>query len=409
MSRSRGLCAVALVTVAACSFPDYTVTSSTDCSNGLQDGAETGVDCGGECGACPRCSDDMRNGDETGVDCGGSCDPCATCTDGAQNGSETDVDCGGSCRERCEVDERCLEAEDCVSLVCDRVCQPSSCNDGVRNGAETGPDCGGGCEGCENGSACNEPDDCLSARCVEQICVDAGCTDGVLNADETDEDCGGPECAPCAPPGKCELERDCVSKVCGTGGLCLEPTCEDKVHNQDETSPDCGGASCDPCEEGQGCAVATDCVTDVCLRGTCVPAGPTNQELSRLGWVLSSSETATQSGQTNVFDGTDSTYWTSGATQRAGMYVDVDLGKQTIFFKALLKDVAAPQNQDLPGFIDAYVSSDGNFGEPVRTRIQGNEWLWVDYQGPQVGRYLRFQITEPRGRNWSFGEIYVYR
>ncbi len=436
MSLSRGLCAFALVCVAACSFPDYAVPDrlppQPDCDNGVRDGAETQVDCGGDCRpchcndnvrsgdeeavdcggsceACPACVNGRRDADEEGVDCGGSCPDCPTCSDDKQNGSESDVDCGGTCSKRCETDRRCLEADDCASLVCDRVCQPSNCKDGVRNGAETGPDCGGGCVGCGNGMACKDADDCLSARCVDEICVDARCTDGAKNGLETDVDCGGPACAPCMAPAKCELARDCASKVCGSDKRCTVASCEDEVQNQDETWPDCGGAVCDPCEVGEGCKVASDCATRVCLRGTCVPESPSNEELGRGGWVFSSSEPATESGAGNLFDGNDDSHWSSGAPQRSGMYVEVDLGKQTIFFKALLKEVTSPQNQDVPGYIDAYVSSDGNFGEPVRTRVQGNEWLWVDFQGPQVGRYLRFQITEPRQRSWSVGEIYVYR
>jgi hypothetical protein len=411
MSSSRGLCALALVGVAACSFPDYTVVPppsvGSDCNNGQRDGDEAGVDCGGDCEACPLCSDGMRNGDEDGVDCGGTCDACPTCADGKQNGSESDTDCGGACSRRCDTDERCLEAEDCLSLVCDRVCQPSDCHDGKRNGSETGADCGGSCVGCDNGSACKADDDCLSARCVEEICVDARCTDKVVNGAETDTDCGGAECAPCMAPGRCELDRDCVSKICGSSSTCAAPTCEDKVQNQDETWPDCGGTVCDPCELGESCVVASDCATKICFRGMCVPEQEMGRELSRSAWKFSSSESATESGTANLFDGNIDTHWSSGATQRAGMYVDVDLGKKTFFFKALVKELTAPIDQ-LPGYVDVYVSSDGNFGEPVIVPpVHGDQWTWLNFPTVQVGRYLRIQISEPKPHPWSIGEIYV--
>jgi hypothetical protein len=409
MVDSRGWCASALVLIAACSFPDYEVPPvgvTPTCLNAVRDGDEAGVDCGGSCKPCPVCSDGMRNGDEEAVDCGGSCDACPTCEDGLQNGSESDEDCGGTC-SRCDTNQRCRESADCESLVCSSVCQPPDCNDRVRNGLETGVDCGGGCPGCENGSACEENDDCVSARCQGQICVAAGCTDGVVNGAETDTDCGGEECAPCAAPGKCEQERDCASLVC-TSGTCSEASCEDKVQNQGESWPDCGGAACSACQIGEGCFVAADCVSLLCLRGTCVPENPSGQPLSKGSWTLSSSEGSTESGNAQVFDGDASTHWTSGAQQRAGMYVDLDLGKQTIFFKALLQVVSSPHEADFPGFIDVYVSTDGSFGEPTSPREQGNQWLWVDFEGPQVGRYLRFVITEPKARQWAIGEINVY-
>ncbi len=77
----------------------YKTTTSTSCSDGVQNGLETGVDCGGpNCPACPTCTDGIKNGLETSVDCGGpTCPACPTCTDGIQNGNETGVDCGGAC------------------------------------------------------------------------------------------------------------------------------------------------------------------------------------------------------------------------------------------------------------------------------------------------------------------------
>jgi F5/8 type C domain len=407
MSDSRGWCASALVLIAACSFPEYAVAPLTtpDCANGVRDGEEEGPDCGGACAACPLCSDGRRNGDETGVDCGGSCEPCATCDDGTQNGSESDEDCGGLCSQRCDTDQRCRENADCQSLVCASVCQPSDCRDKVRNGLETGVDCGGGCDGCGNGSACEVDSDCQSSRCQSAICVAAGCTDEIVNGRETDTDCGGDECAPCMAPGKCKLARDCTSLVCAAG-MCAAPSCTDKIENQDESSADCGG-SCEPCAVGDGCTKAADCASGFCLRDTCVPEGPSGQPLSRGGWTLTSSEGATESGNAKAFDGDESTYWTSGVTQRSDMYVDLDLGKQRIFFTALLKVVTQPQNQDLPGYIDVYVSTDGNFGEPAKRHVRGDEWLWVNFGSAQVGRYVRFQITDPLSRAWSIGEITV--
>lgn len=387
MVQRRVWCAVALLSVAACSFPDYRLSEPVP---------------------APSCEDGARNGDETGVDCGGAtCDPCPTCDDGAQNGDESDVDCGGTCGERCATDQRCREDADCGSLVCDGVCQPSTCQDGVRNGAETSVDCGGGCPPCPNGSACRTATDCVDKRCQEQVCVSAGCTDEVLNGEETDSDCGGPECGPCAEGRRCAAPADCESLVC-KAALCLRATCEDAVRNQGESDVDCGGASCAPCQAGGACERASDCDTELCRNGTCVPKEPADQPLSSALWTFRSSETATESGTKSAFDGTDATAWTSGTEQSSGMYVELDLGKTEIFFRALLKVTVSPYGNDFPGAIDVYVSNDGTFGTPTLTGVRGNQYTWCVFSGAQVGRYLRFVVTQPQvGVNWSIGEIQV--
>lgn len=391
MVQSRVGCALALLCFAACSFPEYRLSSEPQ----------------SEPPAGPTCVDGMRNGDETGVDCGGaSCSSCPTCDDELQNGDESDVDCGGTCGARCETDERCREAADCGSLICDRVCQPSSCQDEVRNGAETGVDCGGGCSGCSNGSACKSSADCLDRRCQDQVCVSAGCTDGVVNGSESDADCGGADCAPCEAGLDCELAEDCDSQVC-TAGSCVASTCSDSTRNQGESDVDCGGAVCGACDIGKRCDTAVDCASELCRNGTCVPEQPSGQALSSAQWKLSSSEAATQSGTSSAFDGVDGSAWTSGKEQYSGMYVDLDLGKTEIFFRALLKVTSGPYTNDFPGSVDVYVSSDGTFGTPTLTGLRGDQWMWCTFSGAQVGRYLRFVITQPKPLNWSIGEVQV--
>jgi hypothetical protein len=87
------------------------------------------------------------------------------------------------------------------------------------------------------------------------------------------------------------------------------------------------------------------------------------------------------------------------------MYVDVDLGKTEIFFRALLKVTGSPYGDDFPGSIDVYVSNDGTFGTPTLTGLRGDQWTWCTFSGAQVGRYLRFAITQPKPLSWSIGEI----
>ena len=72
----------------------FTAGSTTStCTDGIQNGNETGVDCGGSCPACPvepTCSDGIQNGQETGVDCGGTdCTACPTTTCDVPTGLQT--------------------------------------------------------------------------------------------------------------------------------------------------------------------------------------------------------------------------------------------------------------------------------------------------------------------------------
>lgn len=415
MVARRVCCAIALCCFAACSFPEYRTLdtpgpnpSTGDCHNGVRDGDEAGIDCGPSCDACPVCSDGMLNGDETGVDCGGKCGPCPTCTDQTQNGNESDIDCGGTCQTRCSTDQRCREGTDCISLSCsNNVCQPPSCNDDLRNGHETGVDCGGDCTGCSNGSACTIDKDCKSLRCQGQVCVDAGCTDQVQNQSESDVDCGGMDCAPCGADMKCKTDDDCQSRVC-TSLKCTAATCDDQVKNQDETDIDCGGASCEPCPIGWNCAKPSDCETSLCQSATCVPQNASGQPLARNKWVLTSSASDTDTGNAEPFDGEVATVWTSGTQQAANMYLQVDLGESKIFFKALMQTTVAPYDQDFPVMLNVYVSTDGQFGDPVMMNIQGNQWTWVDFPSAQVGRYIRFELTKPASKPWSVGELNLY-
>ena len=74
---------------------------------------------------------------------------------------ESDPDLGG--------DEPDLGADD-LGAGDDGGAAPA-CDDGVRNGDESAVDCGGSCDGCANGAACGDGDDCLSGRCESDECA----------------------------------------------------------------------------------------------------------------------------------------------------------------------------------------------------------------------------------------------
>lgn len=361
----RVSCAVALICVVSCAFPDY------------------------------RHVDDSM--------------PAPTCDDGVLNGAESDQDCGDTCLP-CEAGKRCFQASDCESVVCSLgICQPSDCNDKVRNGLETGVDCGGGgCKGCDNGAACKQSSDCTSLRCQSDVCVSAGCTDVILNGEETDVDCGGADCAPCAADEKCKLGPDCESRICRPSLTCAAASCSDSTQNQGESDVDCGGPGCAPCQLSQGCSEGTDCESALCQSGMCVPLNPAGQPLSQSSWTIETSEVATEMGTEQAIDGDVSTSWTSGKPQYAGMYVQLDLGQPRYFFKALLRVTAPPYENDFPARLDVYISNDGVFGEPVQSSVQGNQYTWFDFPSAQVGRYVRFELAQDGQRSWSIGDIALY-
>ena len=279
---------------------DSGVCTSPTCDDGVRNGGESDIDCGGD--ICDPC--DVGKSCVLATDCTTTLCLLETCTlptcfDAVKNGAETDVDCGGYTCGPCDDAENCLEAEDCTAQVCtpaDNTCSAPSCDDGVRNQDETDIDCGGDiCSPCDNGGACLEADDCLSMLCNPGalVCEAGSCNDGVLNGGETDVDCGGPECAACDTGEDCILDGDCVSLSCNDGnGTCDAPACDDGLLNGDETDVDCGG-SCQPCSDGDDCVLGNDCISLVCDPTTNTCAAP-----SCMDGVLNGNETDVDCGGT---------------------------------------------------------------------------------------------------------------
>ncbi|MBB88505.1 MAG: hypothetical protein CMP06_14605 [Xanthomonadales bacterium] len=276
-------CQVAEDCVSIVCNPVELTCESALCSDGVLNGTETDVDCGGDaCVGCDPTEDCVEDGDCLSLICDGATNTCTapTCGDGVQNQDETDVDCGGDTCSPCNEGESCVDADDCVSVVCLALtCQPSECDDGVQNQDETDIDCGGDtCQPCGDGEDCLEADDCDSAVCDggTNTCSPPTCSDGVENGDETDIDCGGSSCAACDDGEGCLVSNDCVSLVCDGGtNTCSAPTCSDGVENQDETDSDCGGSCGATCDTGEGCTDAGDCISTVCDGGTNTCAAPT--------------------------------------------------------------------------------------------------------------------------------------
>ena len=145
---------------------------------------------------------------------------------------EADYDCGGGCPP-CNVGQHCATVADCVEGICSEgTCLAEGCINGVQDGSETDLDCGGGgCNACFTGQKCGQDADCDSGVCSDAKCMAAACDDQVENGKETALDCGG-DCPPCSVNQPCLAGRDCASGVCN-GNLC-GPTCPDGFSDCDK-------------------------------------------------------------------------------------------------------------------------------------------------------------------------------
>jgi hypothetical protein len=258
---------------AGCDFTTKTC-DSTQCSDGIKDGAETDVDCGG--GTCPACA--QGKGCKTDGDCltGDGCDVATKtcdanlCNDGIKDGNETDVDCGGSTCSGCPVGKACGATSDCLAGEgCDvtfKTCDGNTCSDGAEDGTETDVDCGGPtCAGCAVGKRCNATSDCIVGEGCDvatKHCDPNECNDGVKDGTETDVDCGGATCSGCGVNKKCNVDADCVAPGgCDvTTKTCDANQCHDGAKDGTETDVDCGGALCAACAIGASCNVTSDCL-----------------------------------------------------------------------------------------------------------------------------------------------------
>lgn len=146
------------------------------CSDGAADGDESDVDCGG---ICPDCADGKKC--VMGSDCasatclpsngGNFCFP-ATCGNTMIDPPETDTDCGGGMCPLCADGSACAMASDCANGVCGAdtaattACFPATCGNNTKDAPETDTDCGGGvCPLCAAGKFCSATTDCLSGMC----------------------------------------------------------------------------------------------------------------------------------------------------------------------------------------------------------------------------------------------------
>ena len=254
---------------------------------------------------------------------------------------------------------------------------------------------------------CATSTDCGSQSCdaTQSVCVTPGCQNQTKNGLETDQDCGGGECAPCVAGQSCSKSGDCDSSVCNVSKHCAAATCSDGFANQDESDKDCGGAMCAHCANGLKCGQASDCVSNLCQSNICVPAKGTGALLDQTGWVPSASETFGSSSTKDLIDGDASNRWTSGTSQYAGMFVEMDMRKPQILFSITLDATNWPSDAGR-GYAVSFSNDGLTFGDP-KSFSGGKAVQDLSFETAVVARYILIKLTAPGTEWWSIGELTV--
>jgi hypothetical protein len=282
-----------------------------------------------------------------------------------------------------------------------------TCKDNLQNADETDIDCGGSCNRCSVGQACSTTDDCDGVACVKEKCQSAACGDGVLNQDETDLDCGGSCSTACADGLSCKMAADCQSGVCPKQTLhCAAPTCSDGVLNGSEPSKDCGASCADKCRTLDACGTGDDCATTTCVGQRCVPTSPTGKVLSPAKWLATASNTFSDNTQPQlVLDGNGGTNWISGTDQAPGLWFEIDMASEQVFFSI---EIDCNDPLDAAQTIDVLLSDDDKFTEPpVITDFGTGMNTVISFPKAQVARYIKIALAQGKNRWWRMDEIRV--
>jgi len=273
-----GCCTAADCTTPTDPCQQATCTANTCGEEPRPDGTEVAMQTAGDCkkGVCQGGAVASVNDDGDTLDDGNDC-TADGCTGGAPQSIPELV--GTACMsgggKLCDGNSKCVACLDDIDCpddapVCDDVthgCIPATCGDGEQNGSETDTDCGGPlCSPCDDGEKCDVGPDCVSGVCGNGGMCDAPkCNDGVKNGAEGHIDCGASCPEQCGPDQGCNADDDCDGNDCtGVAGTCV-PNCDDGVTNNLESDVDCGGGTCDGCALGDDCAnVDSNCLSGVC-------------------------------------------------------------------------------------------------------------------------------------------------
>jgi endo-1,3(4)-beta-glucanase len=128
-------------------------------------------------------------------------------------------------------------------------------------------------------------------------------------------------------------------------------------------------------------------------------------EIDPTGWTATASVTGGAEIATYAIDGKTDTRWTTGKTQTAGQWFQVDLGSiQTV------KQIDLNTNPtDYPRAYQVQVSQDGQtWSDPVATGTGAESYLSIAI-GVQTARYVRITQTGTANVWWSIAEMKLFK
>ncbi|WP_150107220.1 carbohydrate-binding protein [Pedosphaera parvula] len=128
--------------------------------------------------------------------------------------------------------------------------------------------------------------------------------------------------------------------------------------------------------------------------------------LDRTGWVVASN-TSGSDAPANAIDLDLNTRWSTGASQTAGQWFQVDMGSARTFYKIVLNTVNS--SGDYPRGYQVNVSNDGlAWGSPVATGTGASAITTITF-ATQAARYIRItQTGSAQGSYWSIHDFNVY-
>jgi F5/8 type C domain len=138
------------------------------------------------------------------------------------------------------------------------------------------------------------------------------------------------------------------------------------------------------------------------------PGAPT--PLATAGWVASAfaSFSSSNNDPSLAIDGVPTTRWTSGVTQAAGQWFEVDMA-QPQTFREITVDSGAKDARDYMHGYQIVVSMDGTtWGSPIASGIGAAQVVTADF-APVSARYIRLVLTAQAVSIewWSIAELHV--
>lgn len=130
--------------------------------------------------------------------------------------------------------------------------------------------------------------------------------------------------------------------------------------------------------------------------------------LSRTGWTVTASSSASGSSPSNAIDGDINTRWSTGHGSMNGDWFEINLGTAQSF-NQIVFDTGPNSSFDFVTTYQAYVSADGiNWGAPLATGTGHIGPVTITLPTTQTAQYIRIVSIGSTSFWWSIGEINVY-